>query len=121
MADTFADVIRDFERFERNLHFRADETPREILKEIVKEIIRSQSVDTGRFRDTVDFREEGSSSDEMRYVIDTSRNKEVTYDGIVELGRTKFAPYAGRPNYEKGIDNFQLSRVFDDIFNSSFR
>ena len=118
---TIQDVIRDFDRFERNLRFRADEIPYEIKTAVITEIVRTQSIDTTRFIQAVDFRETNSPSDFHRFVIDTSRNKEVTYDAIVELGRKKFAPYPGRYNYEHGIENADVFGVFDEIFDSSFR
>lgn len=119
MSDTFAGIIKDFESYARNLRSRREEIPYELRTSIIREIYRTNSIDTGRFWKAVDYREE-SGVESYNYVIDASRDSKVIYDDIVERGRKDTNKYPGRLNYLKGIQKADLSRFFDTLFTSSF-
>jgi len=103
----------------RNLESRRAEIPFTFKSNIITQIIRTRSIDTTRFIQAVDFREDGLNADGYRFLIDSARDAEVTYDGFVETdGLTR--RWIGRWNYRGGIENTNLARDFDSIADQSF-
>lgn len=118
-------VIQAFDRYQRNWQRKADEIPYEIKTSIIRQIIRTGSIDTTRFIRAVDFREDAVQFDQIRYLIDAmSSNPDVTYDGFLETGTKRPNAYgvtfAPRLNYGDGIENANLEQVFDNFADSAF-
>lgn len=111
-------VIGDLGAYERNLHKHRTDIPYEIKTSIISQIVRTGSIDTSRFIQAVDFREEGYGEG-YRFLIDASRDSEVTYDGFLEFdGVTR--RFVGRYNYRDGIQQSRLKPIFDEIASESF-
>jgi hypothetical protein len=120
---TFQTVINDLDSYERNWARRSDEIPREIYVNILAQIVATDSIDTGRFYRALDFREEAYGQG-YRYLIDSSRDEEVTYEGFLEFGTKRVNAFgvliSPRHNFREGIKNSNLERIFDSIADDSF-
>lgn len=117
---TIQEVKQDFNKFERKVNsIETNRIPQEIVRSIKSEIVRTQSIDKGKFYRAVDFRAE-SGVESYNYTIDASRDSRVIYGLVIEESR-KRPPYPPRrPNFEKGIEKANLNAIFDDWFHSSF-
>lgn len=116
---TVEQFLQILSNYRRNIERRRDEIPFAIKSSIITQIIRTGSIDTTKFIQAVDFREDGMDADGFRYLIDSSRDSEVTYDGFVETdGVTR--RWTGRWNYRDGIENTNFRPVFDSIADDTF-
>lgn len=120
---TFKEVIADIDSYVRNWNRRRDEIPYEIKSSIISQIVRTRSIDTTRFIRSIDFREQ-AAGDGYRYLIDSSRDREVTYDGFLEFGTSNVNAYgvliSPRYNFRGGIENSRLEPIADSIADVSF-
>lgn len=111
-------VLSDFERFTRNWDREADQIPAEIKASVVREIVRTGSIDTTRMIQAVNYHG-GVVTDGHHFTIDTSDDNEVTYDGFVDQpGVTRNWP--GRFFNLRGIERANLERIFNMIADESF-
>lgn len=111
-------IINDFQKYLNSWNIRREEIPYELKTSIIRQIVRTGSIDTTRFIQAVDFREGGFDADGYRYLIDSARNSEVYYDGFVEFDTRN---YPGRYNFRDGIENANIRRITDNFADDSFR
>lgn len=111
-------VIRDLESYGRNFDAHAEDIPYEIKTSVVTQIIRTGSIDKGWFIQAVDFREEAYGYGH-RYLIDSSRDERVHYDGFLEFDGVR-RRFVGRYNYRDGIEQSRLKPIFDEVADESF-
>jgi len=117
--NTIDQVCRDFDIYVASWHQNRDKIPAAFKSSIITQIIRTGSIDTTRFIRSVDFREESLSGLGYRFLIDSSRDSQVYYDGYLEFdGVTRH--FVGRFNYRDGIENTDLEPISDEIADSSF-
>jgi hypothetical protein len=116
---TIKDVIHDLDGYLRNWQIRREIIPIHIRNNILYQINVTGSIDTGRFLRAVDFREEALAGG-YRFLIDSARDSEVTYDDIVERGRKDGANYQGRFPYRRGIEATNIQTDTDYIAEISF-
>lgn len=117
---TIEQVISDFDKYAREWEASRAIIPRHIRNNIVYQIMVTNAIDTGRFLRAVDFREESFEQNGYRFLIDSARDAEVTYDDIVERGRKDGANYPGRFPYRKGIEMTDVKATTDFIADASF-
>lgn len=111
--------IRDLEEYIRVLERRGDEIPYEIKTSVVREIVRTRSIDTTAMIQAVDYHQEIVTSGHQTFRIDTSNDESVTYDGFVEVdGVTR--NWQGRWNFRGGIENANIHRIFDEFAREAF-
>lgn len=112
-------VLQAIDRYANTLLQRGDDIPYELKTSIIREVIRTGSIDTAAMITAIDYHREVVTNTEQRYRIDTSNNPDVTYDGFVEFkGETRNWP--GRYFYQRGIENAELERIFDSFADRSF-
>lgn len=115
-ADKF---LRALSGYKNTLDRNADDIPYEIKTSIIREIIRTGSVDTGAMIKAIDYHREAVTDSAINWRIDASNDPDVTYDGFVELkGETRNWP--GRYFYKRGIENAQIEQIFDSFADRSF-
>lgn len=116
---TLEQFLMMLDLYERNFYARKAEIPYELKTSIVRQIVRTRSIDTTRFIQAVDFRLVEVSNDSFRYYIDAARNSEVYYDGYVEFNGDK-RNWVGRFNYRDGIQNANIESITDSIADQTF-
>lgn len=87
-------------------------------KDLAEEIVRAKkeqitikkAIDTARWLLSVDWREQINDSDVRRFVIDSSSNPAVTYDGFVDLGTIYIEP---RNISREAIETADFETEFD--------
>jgi hypothetical protein len=112
-------VIAAFQAFERNLLRHVEDVPYEIKSSIVREIVRTRSIDTARMIQAENYHQTYVSDGDFRYEVDTSSNPDVFYDGFVDQpGVTR--NWAGRFFNQRGIEGANIERIFNEIAADSF-
>lgn len=113
--------LNALERFDGNIRQFALDVTDSIKANIISEIYREDAIDTGKFIQALDYRSV-SGGDDYRYLIDTSKDARVYYDGYVEFPRTVRGTFiSGRYVYEDGIQNTDIGDSADRLMESSFR
>ena len=108
------DVIQAFERLER-----ADWSPVavEIVNRYEEQIYIVDAIDTGRFIQSIDWRESVSAGFDRRdYFVDSSSDSMVTYDGFVE-GGTKYM--AARYPARRALQQLYLGAAIESVLDRS--
>ena len=118
---TFEEVIARFEKYADIWNAKHEKIPIAIRTSILFQIYLTNSIDEGRFFRALDFREASMEVTGYRYLIDASRDKEVTYDDVLERGRKDGASYPGRFNYQRGIGATDFENIADSFANEAFR
>lgn len=117
----FEEVIERFEKYANIWNQRNRAIPILIRNNILFQIYLTDSIDEGKFLRALDFREASMEVTGYRYLIDASRDKEVTYDDVLERGRKDGANYPGRFNYQRGIEATDFENIADAFADEAFR
>ena len=113
--------IRAIQRFLETVDREVEDIPYEIKTSVVREIVRTGSIDTARMIQAVDYHG-GVVTDGHHYEVDASKDDEVTYDGFVDqpIRPNAFGFTGGRLFNQRGIEGANLGAIFDSWANSSF-
>lgn len=112
-------VVGAFDHLVNALDRRVSEFPYEIKTSVVREIVRTGSIDTTRMIQAVNYHEDHVTSSGQHFRVDTSDDDSVTYDGFVDQpGETRNWP--GRFFYQRGIEGANIEQVISSIMNESF-
>ena len=95
------EIIRHFERVAENVTRDAEQIPKKISDSWVLMILLTDAIDSGDMLRAVNFHPVAQENDFSQFVVDTSDNPDVNYEGFVE-GGTKFMP--ARFPAEKAIE-----------------
>lgn len=112
-------VIHALQAYERNLSRHLSDIPYEFKTSIIREIVRTRSIDTGAMVQAIDYHQDHVTDTDARYEINTDNNPDVFYDGFVDQpGVTR--NWAGRFFNQRGIENANLEPIFNAIAAESF-
>lgn len=119
---TAQQVIHDLESFVRNVGHGVDDLGYEMKTSVVREIVRAGAIDTTAMIQSVDYHRSPVTDSGHRFEVDTSNNPDVFYDGFVEFDTRNRdgSVRRGRRFYEKGIEHWDIERIFNQIADRSF-
>jgi hypothetical protein len=119
-------LFNALERFDANQRRFASDVTAELLRNIRFQVLRVGAVDKGWMIAALDSREALTSDIGYRYLIDTSKDARVFYDGLVEGYPRATRNVDGstrRPRLfnKQGIEMTDIREFADDLMDTSFR
>jgi hypothetical protein len=115
---TLPEIDQRIQKFVRGFETHLDDFGYELKTSVIREIVRTGSIDTGRMIQAIDYHRQ-AVVDGVGFTVDASRDPEVFYDGFVERpGETR--NWEGRFFYQRGIEGANFEMVIDDIAQEAF-
>lgn len=112
-VQSVAEIVRRFEKIGENFERKGGQIPKKITDSWVLMINITDAIDSGDMLRAVNFHPVETSGELLEYVVDTSDNPSVNYEGFVEGGTKNME---ARYPAQKGIEREDfVSSIIDFV------